>query len=1607
MPENFDITVSDLETLPGADLDDGDRILISRPGAFDKTVTWGAVKEELGVGVDLTALQNEVAGKAAAIHQHIPTDIQGRGQPNGFATLDATGKIPILQIPDGIGGGSGSVGGIEDVPGLQDALDGKAALSHTQAISTITGLQPALDGKAAAVHGHVIADVSGLQTALDARVLTSSVGQASGVASLGSDGKVPPSQIPSLAIGDTFVVGSEAAMLALVAQQGDVARRTDTGQTFILQTEPATTLANWVQISATAAVSTVNGETGDVTLTITDIPGLQTAIDSKAATAHVHNATEITSGVMSTARLGTGTPTATNFLRGDGAWAGPAISQVTGLQTALDGKLATAANTASQGLVLTATGASAWEWKAPSGGGGTPVDANGHPVINGVAAVGAIDWRGGIEVVSGVPTLTGSTSAYRSNSRRLYVTVGTPRLHFTADAAGLLAEGLIKNYCANNSTITGWVGTSATVAAATGVTTPGGTAGGVQVGSSLAGGYAQQTVVTTPTEGAGNYAVSGFFRAGSASVITLWLTGDNGATFSRCAFDLTTGIATPDNGAIVPSGVRVERYPNGWWYVGFVAALASVANTRVRVYPGGLSGAVGTVVFWGVQIAPAAYVPQLSGPTTTGLVQKAIDTRSSALTTPITPSDAGSVYLELYPGAAIDGCLVALGSTTGSKPRLEIRRTASGDGGLIRAFNAAGTQVFSQSITLTTGLTRIGVASGSDSTVIAVNGTTFTVAASLDWLAMNRIAVGTDIDLLNAPAGALFLRLLIYPAALSLDSLAALSLGGSIGGGGSGGGSGGGGVTLPINISDVSGLTAALDAKLDDSQLAQPSGVASLDPSGFVPVAQLPVATTSTNGALSAADKTKLDTVATGATANATDAALRDRTTHTGTQAIATVTGLQPALDGKANTAHVHAAADVTSGVFTTARLGTGTPSAANYLKGDGSWSAIAQSDVTGLVTSLAGKSDTGHTHAAADVTSGTFATARLGSGTANNTAYLRGDSTWQALNVASVSGLQAALDAKSALVHTHVIADVTGLQAALDARVLTSALGASGGVATLDGTGKIPSAQLPALAITEVFTVASQAAMLALLAQQGDLARRTDLSRTFILTASDPTVLSNWVEWLIPNDAVTSVAGKTGAVTLAIADTVGLQAALDGKANTTHTHAAADVTSGTFAAARLGSGAADTGAYLRGDSSWQVLNVSAVSGLQAALDGKAATTHTHAAADITSGILATARLGSGTPSSANYLRGDGAWSGIVQSDVAGLVTALAGKIDTTARGAASGVASLDASTLVPAAQIPTLDLTKLSSSGATSGQVVSFNGSAVVWASPAGGNLTWTARTTNATLSANENCLANSGVTQLTLPTSVAGSHEIVNNTTSVIELLRGGTATLSGISAATNAAFSGSTSIRIRPGTRVSVIASGANWIVQNATNPTVLAYGGSPPATGAAPPLTGLFYHLGTNLGTGAWANPTGGALLTAAASAIEAGSLANATNRSNDQSFTGNTANSWIGWETTRPFTPTGFLFQTPNGSAGYPRAFELRGSNDVGGAAFTSTTPVGNWTQIQSWTGQTQITGTSAWFYFAVTNAIPCRRFAFRMTGLSSTSTNYLEFGEFEFFGFLD
>ncbi len=56
--------------------------------------------------------------------------------------------------------------------------------------------------------------------AVNKTYIDSKIGAVSGIASLDSSGKVPSSQLPDVAISHTFVVASQAAMLALAADTG-------------------------------------------------------------------------------------------------------------------------------------------------------------------------------------------------------------------------------------------------------------------------------------------------------------------------------------------------------------------------------------------------------------------------------------------------------------------------------------------------------------------------------------------------------------------------------------------------------------------------------------------------------------------------------------------------------------------------------------------------------------------------------------------------------------------------------------------------------------------------------------------------------------------------------------------------------------------------------------------------------------------------------------------------------------------------------------------------------------------------------------------------------------------------------------------------------------------------------------------------------------------------------------------------------------------------------------------------------------------------------------------------------------------------------------------
>lgn len=122
------------------------------------------------------------------------------------------------------------------------------------------------------------------------------------------------------------------------------------------------------------------------------------------------------------------------------------------------------------------------------------------------------------------------------------------------------------------------------------------------------------------------------------------------------------------------------------------------------------------------------------------------------------------------------------------------------------------------------------------------------------------------------------------------------------------------------------------------------------------------------------------------------------------------------------------------------------------------------------------------------------------------------------------------------------VTGSINGLMISADKIKLdTITLGVgSGNVPVLDTNGKLELSTIPQIAISDTFVIATQVAMLALSAEIGDIAIRTDINKSYILKVAGPTVLANWQELLTPTDSVTSVAGRTGVVTLSKTD-VGL----------------------------------------------------------------------------------------------------------------------------------------------------------------------------------------------------------------------------------------------------------------------------------------------------------------------------------------------------------------------------------------------------------------------------------------------------------------------------------
>ncbi|MFM2092009.1 MAG: hypothetical protein RLZZ127_2498 [Planctomycetota bacterium] len=220
--------------------------ITGKPGAFPPVA-------HTHLWADIT---DKPATFAPAAHQHALSDLAQSGA--------TTGQVPRW---------NGTAWAAADPPS-----------GGTVAWADITGKPSSFAPSAhAATHGAAGSDpltlaqsqVTGLVTDLAAKIAATEKAAANGVATLDAGGKIPTSQLPALAVTDTFVVASEAAMLALTAERGDVAVRTDLSKSFILVAEPASTLGNWQELLAagSASVLSVNGQTGAVTITLAGLGG--------------------------------------------------------------------------------------------------------------------------------------------------------------------------------------------------------------------------------------------------------------------------------------------------------------------------------------------------------------------------------------------------------------------------------------------------------------------------------------------------------------------------------------------------------------------------------------------------------------------------------------------------------------------------------------------------------------------------------------------------------------------------------------------------------------------------------------------------------------------------------------------------------------------------------------------------------------------------------------------------------------------------------------------------------------------------------------------------------------------------------------------------------------------------------------------------------------------------------------------------------------------------------------------------------------------------------------------------------------------------------------
>lgn len=254
-------------------------------------------------------------------------------------------------------------------------------------------------------------------------------------------------------------------------------------------------------------------------------------------------------------------------------------------------------------------------------------------------------------------------------------------------------------------------------------------------------------------------------------------------------------------------------------------------------------------------------------------------------------------------------------------------------------------------------------------------------------------------------------------------------------------------------------------------------------------------------------------------------------------------------------------------------------------------------SALTGRAETAAGDAET---HAGLAEEKAGIATEASGNAIASEQAAAQSASDAEADRVAAEQARTRAVQAENTATNAATTATNKATEAGLAA---DRAEHATAGKADLVG-GKVPSSQIPEVALTKPHAVSDRAAMLGLDAQigvqQGDVAiiASGEDQGSYMLGEGDPTVFESWIPLSSGAGGVTSVNGQTGTVNLGAADV--------GASPVGHTHTPASI------------GAAPAS---------HTHTMTQVNGLDAALTGKADSVHTHASSQVDGLDAALARL--------------------------------------------------------------------------------------------------------------------------------------------------------------------------------------------------------------------------------------------------------------------------------------------------------------------------------------------------------------------------------------------